>query len=273
MFSHNSRHQSRIGKDPYDPAQATDFQRSFDTTKSSDPHDSTDNKGITNEACYVKHLYAKRSYLTVLVPSYDAMDGHGSSMNVLSSHLTKRLVWSVVRKEHGLSYPIHTTHFHSFLFPDYGYTVISIEVGPYNSKDSVNDPMNVKFSLTTLFKTLQSSRNYDAKLFEDSKQQLMAELKQEFADGGAWLALLRGMSLRVPVSMAKTHGKEGTLKDVQQGSDMLLFLQKTDRADFVAWTTKHGPMSDAVMLSANIETVDGPGVSVHANAVCNPLVL
>jgi hypothetical protein len=273
--------QTRVGLDVYAANDASHFTRTFNVEQSKtnvQRRKSTPSvQDITDEACFVKHLYSRRSYVTALVPSFDGVDGTSNAMSILSAHLTKRLVWSTVRKEHGLSYSIHTSHFHSVLFPKYGYTYINIEVGPYNTKDSTNDPMNVQFSLDQISTALKSNRKYDTKLFSDSKSQLLMDLKHEFSNSEGWIAFLRGMSLNMPHAMALTHSSEGntgsqTLKDIQ-ASDMFALIEKIDQKGFVEWTRIHGPMSDAVMLSSVVETVNDIDPPVHANekSKCNPI--
>jgi hypothetical protein len=106
---------------------------------------------------------------------------------------------------------------------------------------------------------------------------LLMDLKHEFSNSEGWIAFLRGMSLNMPHAMALTHSSEGntgsqTLKDIQ-ASDMFALIEKIDQKGFVEWTRIHGPMSDAVMLSSVVETVNDIDPPVHANekSKCNPI--
>jgi hypothetical protein len=268
---------NRIGYDPYNEKDTVHFQRDFNKQKGNEilkrRLETTNALDFTDEACYVKHMYSRRSYVTVLVPSFDALDVYGTSMNRLSSHLTKRLIWSAVRKENGLSYSIHTTDFHSILYPDFGYTSINVEVGPYNSKDKINDPMNVQFTILTIINALKSSRTYDTKLFDDSKEQLLNELKNEFSDVSSWMKLIRGMSLNVPLSMvSKSTSNIKTLTDIKQG-DILSLIESTNQKKFMKWTAEFGPMSDELILTSVVETIDDHDKPAHSNvnSICNPI--
>ena len=253
----------RAGFDPYSKNDVKHFVRTFNNVKQ-------DSTNVLNEACWVKHLHSRRSYLTTLVPSYDAVSVRDTTMSLMASHLTKRLIWSAVRKENGLSYTVHTSNFHSWLFPNYGYTSISIEVGTYNSKDTTTDPMNVLYSVETIRKSLEKNRDYGIKLFEDSKEQLKMEVQNNYVNVEAWLKVLKGMSLKIPIGMSLKAGDGNTIKTLKNVEQMNLLemVEKTNLKEFIEWTKANGPSSE-IVLNSLVETVDEQDAPVHSKKECD----
>ena len=260
----------RIGRDPYSEKDVQHFaaeRRSFPSTSSTS---TTVAKKMTDESCYVPHLYGRRSYLTMVMPSHDALIMRQTTMSKMTTHLTERLAWSVVRKQNGLSYSISTKSFHSFLFPGFGYTSVSVEVGQYGAVEGGNDPMNVGRTMEAIKSSFGKKRGYDKALFTTSREQLKRELAHDLSSNMVqWMKIVRGMSLRVAASMRKTlGGGEATtmttmLKDVEQ-INVVESVESTQLESFVQWTRKHGPTADNVMLTSLVETVDLNDVPFHS---------
>ena len=259
----------RLGRDPYSEKDVQHFaaeRRAFPAKSSTS---TTVAKRMTDESCYVPHLYGRRSYLTMVMPSHDALVMRKTMMSKMTTHLTERLAWSVVRKQNGLSYAISTKSFHSFLFPGFGYTSVSVEVGQYGAVEGGNDPMNVGRTMEAIKSSFGKKRGYDKALFTTSREQLTRELAHDLSSNMVtWMKIVRGMSLRVAASMRKTLGGEATtmtmmLKDVDQ-INVVESVERTQLESFVQWTRKHGPTADNVMLTSLVETVDLNDVPFHS---------
>ena len=166
---------------------------------------------------------------------------------------------------------MHTSDFHSWLFPNFGYSAISIEIGTYKS-NTKEDPMNVRFAIDTIRKSLMQGRAFDQQLFEDSKEQFKIEMRHDLSDSARWLKILRGMSLKVPVGIRLSVGDINykTLKDVEY-ADMLELIESTTLDGFVKWTKQFGPTGDHVLLSSVVETVNEEDTPFHSESECNPI--
>ncbi len=255
----------KVSLDPFEPGDAPHFVRTWSRAP---------NASALRKACYVRNVNARRALVGVAVPSFDALAPRGTVMGRVARAMAKRLMWSKVRKEQGLSYYVNVNSFHSTLFAGFGWHHVTWGAGQHRVRDPAADPLNVDFSVSVVDGAFSAppATAYTQDLFDDAKAEMLADARSHLETDGAgdWLMVLRGMSLRVPAAMAAAQGTVAApgdvplLKEVSE-ANVLAQMEEVTRDAFLGWVGTHGPKSGVagrMAMSHVLETCDA-GVAVR----------
>ena len=209
-------------------------------------------------------------------------------MGHVAKQMASRLLNRAIRMHNGLSYFTHMESFHSCLFPNWGYWHGSWLTGnQYAVRDKKADPLNVQFSVrigtTALSASLMNKTNnanvtvgeMNQYFFDADKALLLGRIRAKYQSVEPWLEILRGMSLPLPVNMAKIKGgaagDENMMREVKEAL-LIEGISALTYDQFMNWMRKNSPSGsvDNFALKSIVETVDTVKKPLVAKVECNP---
>jgi len=154
-----------------------------------------------------------------------------------------------------MSYYVRAKHEHSRLFSGFGYTVLQWCSGSYQAADIRHDRLNARSSIAAVQRAFHHNRVVDERLFNSTKQHLIASTHATLQSPISWMSVLRGMSLSLPSALADraTDFGENTLRDLTEG-DVLGKLRTISKSDYDLWVHDHGPHGDTASIAGIFES-------------------
>lgn len=209
---------------------------------------------IATRRCHAESAVPRRAYVEMFVPAAAGPAGRGQQLLRVADALAEEAFFDALRKEGGFTYNVEVVEtLHSVLFPTWGYHIVQWSPGPYRATDG--DPLNVDASLTAARNAI---KNVPDALVDRVLVEARAAADVELQDPAAWLKVMRGLSLQVPLAVKRAMGEAApdTLKDVAQ-MDVTASLKAISRDQAKSFFENHITtyMDGGQAINAVVETV------------------
>lgn len=216
----------------------------------------------TTTNCTMDGLLPDRVFVLMQVfSSADFASRRGHQKALLCNAVLQKTIYDLLRRTHGYTFEVQTSHVTFDLYPRFGYYAIQWSVSEPNADASIN----------AIFDLLSSPDfKFDNTTFIRAKTSLLSALQSELQDSETWLSVLRGVSLPVAVWHETGH-LFPSIKDIGS-TDVIGGVESLEVEDVNSFFRQHTSnsfrASEEKVKIGVVRTVqtDRDGRAVHAKA-------
>lgn len=177
----------KIGYDVYDSADDNAFSTSFPSENSI-------------YSCDLPSIDPNRGYVASLY-SASAPTGHNYVKTLLEDAIFASYYFDVIRSQYGFSYFASTKSYHNYIIRGASMRLAIWQTGDYPTANST-DPINMNRSQDVAAGAIRTP--FPERTFIDERSALLSELSSTLQIADSWLPLMRGISLKAPVTWSKS---------------------------------------------------------------------
>ncbi|GAB5361885.1 hypothetical protein AAMO2058_000751300 [Amorphochlora amoebiformis] len=228
----------------------------------------------TTTNCSLAGLFPGRAFISAAIRThadFEAVRGHHRAL--LADHAFRSTILNVLRRDNGYVASVDSDPFTSSLVKGLGFyrvrwcVALGEDAAPSKSSSGKGQVEASVRALHDLFSKQAMRRPFEKSTFLISKSSLLSTLEAELQEAGAWLGVLRGISLRPPAWFEGHRVDLETLKDIAE-TDVLGAVSRVKFEEVSSWFSRHlsGSSSEAYHLSPSINVAIVQPVSSEVSA-------
>jgi predicted Zn-dependent peptidase len=188
----------KLGYDVYSESDAPYFNTTFPSNT------------VQNYACDLPNISPDRAFVASIYPADGYLDYPKAK---LSEALLGAYFFDVIRSQYGFSYFASHALYHNYIMRDASFYIVVWQTGDYPPANS-SDPLNIERSQDIASHAIRTS--FPQSLFNNEKSAYLSSLDSALQIIDSWLSIIRGISIKVPVTWKSTTSDGPFLKSLKQ---------------------------------------------------------